>query len=382
MTLSNSDLLVTLSAYEEAQGNISAAARKLGLTEGTVRYRLKQATAQGIGTVPGSLPFGMEVTRTTTLYGDDGALKAQWVQAKPGVKLEDAIELIKEAFDGYTARSVPVVDGRGLHSDNTDGANDLATVFPIPDLHLGMYSWAEETGQDYDLGIAERMLKGTMAQLFERSPPSDTAVILNLGDFFHSDNNLNRTARSQAPLDVDTRFAKVLQTGVDLMIWVILEAQKRYPNVIVRNLPGNHDPYASLALSVGLRAFFSNTPGVHVDADPSPFWFWLWGKTLIGATHGDEAKLEDMPGIMAAKVPQLWGASEYRYVYGGHWHTHKRYAGHEKFGADVEVFQTPAPKDDWNNRMGFVSGRSLTSITHHKDLGEWTRQIVNIKGPE
>jgi hypothetical protein len=34
-------------------------------------------------------------------------------------------------------------------------------------------------------------------------------VILNLGDFFHADNELNRTQVSGNALDVDTRYAKV-----------------------------------------------------------------------------------------------------------------------------------------------------------------------------
>src|SRR5262249_31968355 len=154
--------------------------------------------------------------------------------------------------------------------------------------------------------------------------PSDTAIILNLGDFFHSDSNENRTRRSGNPLDVDTRYAKVLHTGVALLCWVVDKALGRHNTVIVRNLQGNHDPYAALALTIAVDAYYRNEPRVKVDTSPAPYFFHRFGKVLIGATHGDMAKAEDMPGVMAGMVPEMWGLSQYRYVYCGHWHSKRK----------------------------------------------------------
>lgn len=215
----------------------------------------------------------------------------------------------------------------------------LLTVYPIADHHLGLYAWAEEAGENYDLAIGERLLKETMGALVAGAPSSQTAIILNLGDFFHSDDNTQLTPKSKHKLDVDGRHAKILRVGVKLLIHCIQLALQRHDKVIVRCLPGNHDPYASLALSTALSCFFDNSKRVTIDVDPSAFFWYPFGKVLIGATHGDKAKGHDMPGVMAADRPRDWGNSEYRYIYLGHVH-HKSIGGGEKHGATWETFQT------------------------------------------
>ena len=73
---------------------------------------------------------------------------------------------------------------------------DLLTVYPMGDPHLGMYAWAAETGTDFDLEIAERNLTAATVRLVMASPPSEEALIVNVGDFFHGDTSANRTLRS------------------------------------------------------------------------------------------------------------------------------------------------------------------------------------------
>ena len=78
-------------------------------------------------------------------------------------------------------------------------------AIPIGDPHIGMYAWSEEAGEDFDTDIARNDLLNASRSLFNASPDADRCLIANLGDFFHSDNQSNRTARSGAALDVDTR---------------------------------------------------------------------------------------------------------------------------------------------------------------------------------
>ena len=255
---------------------------------------------------------------------------------------------------------------------------DLMTLYPLPDFHLGMYSWKEETGEDFDLYIARDLLRDTMGTLMGMGPDSETGIILNLGDYFHSDSNENRTRRSGAALDVDTRYAKVLDFGSKLMVDVVGMALQKHPRVILRNIPGNHDPYATIALTAIMQAFFRNEPRVTVDPDPGPFWWYKHGKVLLGATHGDMAKPEKMPAIMAAKQSEAWGQTKFRYNYIGHFHTVR--AGGEDGGAYWEVLDTIAPKDAWNNQMGFLSGRRLQSISHDAEKGEVVRLTVPVIG--
>lgn len=304
---------------------------------------------------------------------DQLAVLAKGPATKAARTLQCALEAIDEAFTGYVGRARPAPAPRTVRGD-------LLTIYNVADHHLGMYAWARETGNDYDLEVARDLLLRKMRDLVARTPNSATAVVLNLGDFFHSDSNENRTRKGQNPLDTDTRYAKVLQMGVDLMVQTIELALQKHQKVIVRNIAGNHDTYAALALSVALEAFFRNDRRVVVDADPAPFWWYRFGKVLLGAAHGDMARPEDMPSVMAAVRPEDWGATTWRYVYLGHFHRFGK--GGEAGGARWETFQTLAARDAWATQMGFASGRSMTALTHHKEYGLWQTDHIGVQPPE
>src|SRR5690606_31958978 len=100
----------------------------------------------------------------------------------------------------------------------------------------------EETGSgDWDMKIAERVQCGAMAALVDLAPPAEKAVIINLGDWFHSDNQEGQTTRSKHSLDMDGRYAKMISVGVKVMRQCIESALKKHKTVRVINVIGNHD---------------------------------------------------------------------------------------------------------------------------------------------
>ena len=88
------------------------------------------------------------------------------------------------------------------------------TVYPIGDAHIGLLAHAPETGADSDLTIIEHNLTSAMSMLVSQANPTQTAYIADLGDWYHSDNNENRTAASGNALDVDGRYHKVVEVGL------------------------------------------------------------------------------------------------------------------------------------------------------------------------
>lgn len=374
-TLSDEILQQAVTAFEQSNSNISETARLLGLPRTTVHDRLALATQRGItGYIRGKLPQGLLVAGTSTYYKSTETEPAQWVKTKAERVLQDIVDALTDVFDNYK--------GLAFVPPNTSPYvnKDLLTVYPLADLHLGMYSWVDETGADYDLEIARQLVSDTMAELVDMSPASELAILLNLGDFFHSDSNDNRTRRSGNVLDVDTRYAKVLRIGIEVMVELAQRALTKHDKIIIRNLQGNHDPYGALALGLALEAYFHGHDRVTVDASPNPFWWYRFGRVLLGATHGDMAKPIQMINTMAAKRAKDWGETQHRYAYLGH--VHQKNLGGEYGGAEWETFQTLAPKDAWSNSMGFTAGRSMQSITHHIETGEKVRLTVNVKGPE
>lgn len=362
-------------AVRAAGGVKQAAADKLGMSVNTLKYRLGLATKAGLtGGLVGLPPLGHEVVGVSTLYNGAGETSAQWVKTRVDRTLETAKEAIEDAFSQWKGKAK-------LQPEPKHTEEDLLTIYNLADLHLGLYAWKNETGMDFDVDIGEAILKEAVQDLVAQAPKSEVGVLLNLGDFFHSDNNDNRTRANGNVLDVDTRYARVLQIGVALMVQVVELMLQKHSLVIVRNLPGNHDEYGSLALAVALSNWFHDDPRVEVDTSAAPFWVYQWGKVMLAAAHGDYLKPEKIIGFMAGAWPSVWGNTRYRYAYLGHVH-HKARDTDEVSGAVWESFNSLTAKDAWNRKMGFLSNRSMVAITHHREKGERFRHTVNAFGAD
>lgn len=365
-----------LNAVNE-HGGYRAAARALNVASHTQIVRSIQAL-KGRAAIKGyapehdmthAVPSPFVVKGTSTYYNDEGKPTQQWVKTRlDGAVAEQVIRDFVESL---------VQDVRGLAPlavapDYTDA--DLLAAYVMGDPHFGMYAWAAETGDDFDLDTAEALTCAAIDRLVASAPPAETGLLLNLGDFFHADNSSNQTPGNGNPLDVDTRYAKVMQVGLRAMVHCIKRLRERHARVVVWNLPGNHDPHSSFALALCLDAFFNNDERVFVDLSPGLYKYLRHGKTLIGAHHGHGAKMEQLPGIMACDQPQAWGLTEFRYFLMGH--IHHKSAVKEHPGCLVESFNTLAARDAWHAGKGYRSQRNMQCIAYHTEFGEVERHTV------
>lgn len=311
---------------------------------------------------------GFLLKGTSTLYDGDGNLRAQWVKTREDQSLEtlrEAIEGLAEPFQGVAK---PVAKPRRT-------ADDTLSVYPIGDAHVGMYAYAAETGQDFDLHIAETDLCAAVDRLVAVAPASTTALIINVGDYFHSDTSDNRTMQSGHALDVDTRWSKVLGVGIRAMRRCIEMALEKHAKVRIINAAGNHDKHTSTVLSAVLEAFYSREPRVEVDMSPAAYRYHRFGKVLIGVAHGDKTKPEALGPIMASDQASAWGETQHRYWITGHVH-HRRVF--ELPGCLVESFRTLAARDAWTADSGYRSGRDMNCIVMHREHGEIERHRVDV----
>jgi hypothetical protein len=365
--LSAADLMAAVEAVK-AHGNVANAARALGVPDGTLRNRYNAAVRRGLDDkIVSEVPAGHSLKGVSTLYRDDGSIIQQWIKTRTDQPpLEEIIEAVRGAFEEYRASAVSTTFA-------APADDELATVYPLADWHIGLLAWGKEVGEDWDLPKAEADIKGAMERLVAASPASSTAVVLGLGDLLHSDGYANATARSNNKLDVDGRYPKVLVTATKLILYTIDLALQKHEHVIVRLIPGNHDDQSAIAVSLALAVRFEGHPRVKVDDDPGRFWWWRWGKVFLGAAHGDMAKMRELPLIMASSHPEEWGATTHKMVFTGHIHHREKLNAKEFGGVDVESFNSPAGKDAWQVGMGFVSKRSVHSLTFHNVDGEVMR---------
>lgn len=360
----------------ESEGSERKAAKLLGIGSGTVSgavRRVKVRAAQQ-GYAPGhdmhrTVPDGFKVKGVSTYYDADGKPRGQWVKSNRDDErreqmLREFAESLAEGVKGLAPITKP--------PKRVDA--DLMCVYPMGDPHFGAYAWWQDSGEDFDLRIAEQLTCSAVDRLVASAPAAHTALLLNLGDMFHADNQKNQS-QSGHQLDVDGRWAKVQQVGLRAMLHCVQRLLEKHERVIVRINRGNHDGHSAYALALMLSCFFHDEPRVTVDLSPAFFWYHQFGRNLIGSTHGDTAKGPDMPSIMAADMPEAWGSTSHRYWYVGHVHHSdlKEYRG-----CIVEYFRTLAARDAWHAGQGYRAGRDMRLIVLHREHGEVERHRCDV----
>jgi hypothetical protein len=94
---------------------------------------------------------------------------------------------------------------------------------------------------------------------------------------------------------------------------------------------------------------------------------------LIGLHHGNGAKEEQLPMIMATDVPDLWASTQYREWHTGHLHTSnsKGFTIHsEKPGVKVTRVPALSPASDWTAVKGYRSEREAMAFLWHESKGK------------
>lgn len=317
-----------------------------------------------------AIPHAHVIRGVSTLLDQSGNVVQQWIKTKQGetervLALLDAVRSIADAWpERAVAAEVPAMLD-----------DDLLAVYPLGDPHFGMYAWADETGESFDLKIAEERTCAAIDQLVASSPPARQAIVVSVGDTAHGDNSENRTARSGHSLDVDTRWGKVMRTIYRSLRRCIDQALTKHANVKVIIVPGNHDDHSAAMIAYGMALYYDRDPRVEVDTSPNPFLWHRHGRCLLGFVHGHMTKMNDLPEIMACDRPEDWAQTEHRHWYTGHVH----HDSHKDFrGCSAETLRILAPRDAWHHSKGYRSMQDSKCDIWHSRWGRIQRNIVSI----
>ena len=261
---------------------------------------------------------------------------------------------------------VDLVEYEYIKDTNQNGSYLLE--LPIMDFHLGKLSWSGETGkEDYDLKIAEKLWRKTVDDLIFKSLAFGNVekIIFPVGqDFFHFDTP-RTTTTAGTQMDSDTRWEKMFVKGIELLVWAIERLRKIAP-VEVLWIPGNHDQMLSYAATVGLSQRYSSIESVTVDLSATPRKYRLFGKNLIGYSHG-EKEGKRLEGLMQVEAPELWGKSIFREFHMGHLHTELTKTNN---GIIFRRISAITATDSWHVDNGFIgSVRQAQAFIWDKELG-------------
>lgn len=308
------------------------------------------------------VPEGFSVGGVSTLYKPDGSVAQQWVKSRQDPAAREA--LLKAAGEAFASRipRVPPVAAPALALDSL-----LLNVFPITDYHLGMLAWGEETGADWDLKIAEDLLVGWFHRAIMISPPAESCVFAQMGDFVHWDGMEAVTPAHKNILDADTRFQKLVRVAIRVQRRVIAMLLTKHKQVHVIIAEGNHDPAGSVWMREWFSALFEDEPRVTVNISPDPYYCYEHGKTGLFFHHGHLSKIEKVDSVFVGKYPEIYGRTKHHYGHVGHRHSVDT---RETNLMIVEQHRTLAAADAYAARGGWLSGRDAQVITYHREFGE------------
>jgi hypothetical protein len=253
----------------------------------------------------------------------------------------------------------------------------------IWDHHFGKLAWGRETGQNYDLKIAETLYSNAAHELIEKARGFNLErIVVPIGqDFFHVDGP-NNTTTAGTPQDVDGRLAKIFATGQKALINLIDLLMGIAP-VHILWVPGNHDWYTSWYLIKVIEAHYRMTPSVTIDAGEMPRKHIEYGCNLLAYTHGNEEKHASLPAIMAGAWPQAWARTTHREWKIGHFHKVKEthYSSAETIdGVLVRVLPSLCGTDSWHFKKGYVGGmRAAQAFLYSQKNGYAGHINVNAK---
>lgn len=243
-------------------------------------------------------------------------------------------------------------------------------VIDLADLHIGKLANSFETGEEYNSQIAVQRAKEGVEGIVEKTSGFIIDKILFIGgnDILHVDTPKNTTT-SGTSLDTDgswyTNFLIAKQLYIELLERLLLEADVHF----VYN-PSNHDWVNGFFLADVIQTYFKDVKNISFDCSINHRKYFKYGKNLIGSTHGDGAKTQDLPLLMAHESPD-WGSCKHKYVYTHHLH-HK--VSKDYMGVNVETLRSASGTDGWHHRNGFVHApKAVEGFLHSKEHGQIAR---------
>ena len=256
-----------------------------------------------------------------------------------------------------------------------NAGNHLLVINPA-DIHIGKYSNVKETGEAYDMDIAvNRVVEGVQG-LIDKSKGFDIErVLFCIGnDVLHVDNVYNTTTKGTAQ-DCDGKWWEHYEVALKLYVKCVEMLREIAPVDCVHSM-SNHDYQSGFHLAHALKGWFRHSEDVTVDAGVKHRKYYTYGSNLIGLEHGDGAKMDNLPLLMANEMSKEWANTKFRYWYLHHLHHKVKYKWRDAkdfIGVTVEYLRSPSAADSWHDRKGYQSLTAVEAFIHEREQGQVAR---------
>jgi len=340
------------------------------MANNSARFRLKQDEIEILMQYRG-------IKNATDEAGvDDKDVKHGWLKTKqaslffknPNFKQEELNEI--QRIKDECIKEVKLYAPK-YHAIETIKSEDThLLVIDIADLHIGKLATAFETGEDYNSQIAVKRAKEGLQGILNKAKGFNIDKVLFVAgnDILHTDNT-RRTTTGGTPQDTDGMWYDNFIMAKNLYI-DLLEKLLSFAEVEVVYNPSNHDLTHGFFLMQLIEAHFSKST-INFNVDLKHRKAFKYGNNLIGTTHGDGAKIEHLPLLLATEFPILWSETKHRYIYSHHIH-HK--TSKDFIGVTFETLRSPSGSDSWHHKNGYTGvPKAVEGYIHHKEFGQIAR---------
>lgn len=243
-------------------------------------------------------------------------------------------------------------------------------VIDPADVHIGKLCKAFESGDEYNHKIAiDRVKSGVLGILDKARPYNIDKILFIVGnDILHVD-NAKSTTTSGTFQDTELMWYDAFKIALKLYVDII-ETLVSVAPVHIQYDPSNHDYVHGFLLAQTIEAWFRNSKKVTFNTSITHRKYFVYGQNLIGTTHGDGAKEQDLALLMAHESKD-WNECKHRYFYIHHIH-HKK--SKDYMSVCVEALRSPSGTDSWHHRNGYShSPKAVEAFIHHAEHGQISR---------
>ena len=286
-----------------------------------------------------------------------------------GVEQTKLLKDIKSLIDKHAPTYKKIKRTKGNH---------LLVINPA-DVHIGKLAVALETGDEYNTKIAtERVLEGITGLIEKSKGFTIEKVLFCIGnDILHIDNVYNTTTAG-TPQDANGKWWQHFELALDVYVKCVEILRQVAPVDVIHSM-SNHDYQSGFHLAHALKSWFRKTKDVTFDISVAHRKYYKYGSNLIGLEHGDGAKMDKLPLLMAQERPIDWSQTKYRYWYLHHLHhkvKHKWLDAKDYVGVTVEYMRSPSGTDSWHNRKGYTGvQKAVEGFIHERNSGQIARLV-------
>ena len=159
-------------------------------------------------------------------------------------------------------------------------SNNTTLVVNIPDLHLNKYTSIDTLGVVYDSKIAQQRYLDSLNYIFNKD--KSKKCILVVGEDYFNIDNLEKSTTKGTPQTTHLTYYEMYRHGFSILKHVLTEMSKKYSEIEVILVQGNHDTISTFTLVIALQAYFKDFSNINWDTSAVSRKYRQIGNTAFG----------------------------------------------------------------------------------------------------